>query len=260
MDVHDLRVNDWIHISYEEARLFLSIAKDTAVRVGSEFAVPGDILLSRTIPLRDFVLQVESLTFRLNFPDGDFDGDIRNLPENGIILMGRITYFSGHDTLSADCCIKKGSIGIAINERFLRNGVRETENHISSLSAADRELHNGSFKNFHGVLAVWYGIQIAMLNPHVKNVFRTENVRKTGFNPNGKKCKAIVRYVRHHYLNPEAVSPKTETGQQLRKTMAWYVCGHWRHCKSGVTTFVQPYWKGPLRKTKACDPRERVIV
>ena len=121
-------------------------------------------------------------------------------------------------------------------------------------------VHDELLRHFFTALTTWYGIQVALLNPYVKDVFRTETIRKTGFNPNGKKRKSIVKYIRHHYLNPGALSPKTETGQLLRKTMAWYVCGHWRHYQDGKTIFIQPYWKGPLRETKVCEPRDRIVV
>jgi hypothetical protein len=51
----------------------------------------------------------------------------------------------------------------------------------------------------------------------------------------------------------------------VRKSMIWYVTGHWREYKSGKRIFIQGYWKGALRHSKDdvipnLEPRERELV
>jgi hypothetical protein len=52
----------------------------------------------------------------------------------------------------------------------------------------------------------------------------------------------------------------------IRRSMIWYVTGHWReYKKTGKRIFIQGYWKGALRDMKSTafqnlEPRERELV
>jgi hypothetical protein len=72
--------------------------------------------------------------------------------------------------------------------------------------------------------------------------------------------------VRKHFLNiadmEECAHTKEAEKTYHRKCLVWHVIGHWRTYKNGTKIFIQPYWKGVLRKVKkACDvePRSREL-
>lgn len=247
-------INDYIHLSDDDMDSFAIITQGMSNETTeSTFAIPSDLFFAQTIPLREMaVVRTEgSDKYYYRFPKVDAQKDVYT-------NCGEIEIVGTDASFQQNVGVTRGGQSVTQEMLFKMNGAPIPNGRLAEAYASGEM--QGMLDLFTHALAVWYGIQIAMLNPYVKNVFRTETIRKTGFNPNGKKRKSIVKYIRHHYLNPGALSPKTETGQLLRKTMAWYVCGHWRHYQDGKTIFIQPYWKGPLRKAKVCEPRERVIV
>jgi len=117
-----------------------------------------------------------------------------------------------------------------------------------------------------GLLETWYGIQIALLHPTVKEVFRNPRTAILKDSKTDKKRKKNkVRYIKEHIINAEELD-KLIYGESDKRTikrhaLVWYVIGHWRTLKNGNTIFVKPYWKGALRELKKPMPeRERVIV
>lgn len=112
-------------------------------------------------------------------------------------------------------------------------------------------------------LITWYGIQVALLHPTVKDVFRnptTVPVYTSGSRQG--KGRRVVRYIRKHVINAEGLRAASCTGREYeRHTLVWYVIGHWRNYGSGKRVFIQPYWKGALRNLKmSLDGRDREIV
>lgn len=114
-------------------------------------------------------------------------------------------------------------------------------------------------------LSLWCAIQMFLLNPVTKEFIGAPKVEKETDSKrlkNGKQGKRVVRYVRHYYINEDALAAIKGEAEKRRCTCpAWYVIGHWRHYKNGKSVFVQPYWKGEMRKTKtAVEARQREIV
>lgn len=114
---------------------------------------------------------------------------------------------------------------------------------------------------------LWYGIELSMLNPLTIPVFqkpKTEVYSAPTNNrcvPSGKKRKRQTTYVKKHIIPHGAfeaamnatVDSDAEDGSRrkyTRRTMAWYVIGHWSHSRNGKRYFVNGYWKGPLRALK----------
>lgn len=250
-------INDHIHLTEDGKDCFIDIQQQFAIKHDNGMqSVSNDLIVSSTVPLRQVVVHApgDEVPFEVVI----YDTPIPCGTSNGfdVECVGRLTKMWSGGSIGISLLTRKGDNAINISYAdFYFDGRKLDKDRVERI-AKKLELSEDVLYS----LVVWYGIQVALLNPYVKNVFRTETIRKTGFNPNGKKRKSIVKYIRHHYLNPGALSPKMETGQLLRKTMAWYVCGHWRHYQGGKTIFIQPYWKGPLRETKVCEPRERVIV
>ena len=106
-------------------------------------------------------------------------------------------------------------------------------------------------------LAFWYTIQILLLHPNRETII-TESRTPAESKVIGKYAKAknkkrkvkLIRKLRIHtdHLNDPIIESQ---GGIERKTLCWYVVGHWRtYKKTGKKIFIQPYWKGPLRETK----------
>lgn len=112
---------------------------------------------------------------------------------------------------------------------------------------------------------IWYGVQIALLHPQIKEVFARsitttakEKIPKSEWKNYGQKT---YRYVRNHVIKTddllEVVYGKNK---RERHALIWYVTGHWRYYKDGKVSFVQGYWKGALRETKKAETRNRELV
>ena len=143
-----------------------------------------------------------------------------------------------------------------------------------------KELQRSSFANntpkdiilafVSNLLSTWYGIQIALLHPQVREVFRNPRtvIDKPAPQSGKNRKKRPVRYVKEHVLNADdldrIIYGDGEDGEKRRinrRALVWYVIGHWRTQKNGKKVFVQPYWKGALRELKQALPeREREIA
>ena len=113
-------------------------------------------------------------------------------------------------------------------------------------------------------LITWYGIQIALLHPTVRNVFQRPR-QEAVYAPSGRKGKTrrFVRYIRRHVINADEIRQAAygTSREYERRTLVWYVIGHWRKYADGRRVFIQPYWKGALRQLKmSLDGRDRQIV
>lgn len=134
------------------------------------------------------------------------------------------------------------------------------------LRAEDFGPRQNKFKLQNAVLTVWYGIQIALLHPTVKEVFQHPKMDVI-FDPDAPRTgrnRRITRYIRKHVINADELDTALYVGPRrefARHTLVWYVIGHWRHYADGRKAFVQPYWKGPMRdlKRNLDDGRERLI-
>lgn len=116
-------------------------------------------------------------------------------------------------------------------------------------------------------LSSWYGTQIALLHPSVKEVFnhpKAEPVMETKPRKGGKK-RRIVRYIKKHIITADELAQAAQrpihSSGFIRHTPIWYVIGHWRHYSDGRKVFVKPYWKGEMRHLRIdLDGRKREIV
>ena len=113
-------------------------------------------------------------------------------------------------------------------------------------------------------ITAFYSINVALLNPVIKEIYERktirvpmENVKKHSKN----KTKQKIKYVKRHNMTIDDISTEFTKRGIVRKTMVWFVTGHWRKYKSGKRIFIQGYWKGALRELKSTiEPRERELV
>ena len=117
-----------------------------------------------------------------------------------------------------------------------------------------------------GALSIWYGIQLALLNPVTKEAFVRAGKAKYRDAQSTEKGstykKGPTRYIkvrRLHEGNFDRLLKGTGRSRE-RHTLAWRVIGHWRHYQNGKTVFIKPYWKGLLKDIQKEDCRERKIV
>lgn len=105
------------------------------------------------------------------------------------------------------------------------------------------------------MMEAFYVIQVAMLHPITKQLFRKPSlypIKDSGMN-SCKKKKRITRYVKKYYIDPLELGSVTKREPGVPKKyscLAWYVCGHWRTYQNGTKVFIQPYWKGAMRNER----------
>ena len=104
------------------------------------------------------------------------------------------------------------------------------------------------------ILKSWYGIQISLLNPLIKEVYqeKREKTLLTHRIATDSKFRKI-RYIRRVVLNKDELEPKKkdETTGRVIKCPLWYVIGHYRTYRTGTPeeykVFVKGFWKGKMR-------------
>ena len=230
-------------------------------------AIPSDLFFAETIPLTDFVLTVDETALPggcvtncriVVFPD--YAEKIEQADDETPVMVGAVVveemaqirfYMPFYVLKGVDSLLSSG-IGFDNYTPEFRNYIQGKYN------------LNGIIRTTTTFLATWYGIQIALLHPQIKEAFqkpRTEKISKAV--KSGKnKIRHEVRYIKKHIIRQADLEEIMQSGSNYaRHTFVWYVIGHWRLFSTGEKCFVKPYWKGPLRELKtALSERSREIV
>ena len=274
---HDINISntsDIVRLDWDSDEIISSFWDKYA---GSFRRTPSDLFFAETIPIMDLEIEIDErnhfyderncfgrvTTYRVTiFSDykerikaSDFDHCVivgaitQRLPIMNFYMIIPIVLCKGVDFILTSC-----SYGVydPIQKTTPTMKYRETRDSLSSWTTE--------------YLQTWYGIQISLLHPDIKEVFSnpTKEIVFSNKNSSYKKRKRITRYVKKHIINQEmldnTLSPKTSK-KMNRKTLVWYVIGHWRHYKDGNRVFVKGYWKGALRhlKKNLDETRERII-
>ena len=245
-----------------------------------ETYVPADIFWANTIPIHDCIIRNpynEALLKQRNEQSVDYC---------------RITIFDEPETVKGHACgavilyYKTGNVFFTVFGLGDPDEDMETANKIVISQAVGllktedlrfkqsfyknpylfKSNADGLFETMFSYLRVWYGIQVSLLNPAIKEVF-TEHanpkhtIAETTKDRKGK-TKTKIRYVKKITIT-EDVFEECLKRSYIRKKMCWYVTGHWRNqaTKEGhKRIFIQGYWKGVARESKKSDTREREIV
>lgn len=263
---------------------------------------PGDILFMDNIPMMDFKLSYK-MPENLSVSAGtrtnvrfivykDFYKRIINSTDPIINIGCMITNYPENNTEDLDFVVEifldKNNLTCFMSSRILSvvkfspSTSDTTKNFTINLMKAG--LNNTTLKaalknttdektTFEGDdfilnLRLWYNIQVALLHPTFKDVFthpRMEPVTKeTTVRKKGKVVKKkTVKYIKRHVINLDDIEKKKSNRSFNRRTLAWYVIGHWRTCpKSKKKYFVKGYWKGELREAKMHESelRKREVV
>lgn len=235
--------------------------------------VPADLILAGTIPLTDMILEMDLdsddrfYRFRIViFEDYKevIEKELNDLDDESSIVVGLvIRQFTEPGT--------GNEIGLPItvskNENYINNIQRMYYRGVPAGMKQDAIPQGLAFLLQSGALGVWYGIQLALLNPITKEAFAKCGKEKIkDYIPDEAKKnayrKGATRYIKKIKLHEENFNKLLNgTGNSReRHTLAWRVIGHWRHYKNGRTIFIKPYWKGVFRDIQKADCRNREIV
>ena len=261
--------SDHIYLSHEEDIFLMDLWEGN---VNGKISIPSDIFFAKTIPLKDCIITVDesdlennivTVNYRVIIFD-DYESVVDGLKgrKTEVGIVGAIVpIFSGFNTspIAFSIFVVPGSNSITAKVVFLKKDFAEKAKTLNYQFYADY---------FISLMESWYGIQIALLHPAVKDVFKHPKITKEVSeerNTSKSKKHRKAKYIRKHYLTIEKleeVSKSKEARKINRKCLSWYVIGHWRTYKNGKKVFVMPYWKGVLRDVKKNsdgDMREREI-
>lgn len=259
--------SDVINLQREEDKFLMGLWEPEDAK--EIIFIPSDLFFAKTIPLQDCRIIVDETEdggvvaeYRVVIFDDYAENVSRAVREEDDtpIFVGAVVYTTrGKDNLFVPFCVMRGVDSLMAN----KVGFLEPEGHFTAKTT------RGQIEQaFVGCLETWYGIQIALLHPSVKDVFRRpQRIQEEGEakGGDGKKRRRKAKYIRKHYLRMSDFDRVTGNngGRKFnRKCLAWYVIGHWRNYSSGKKIFIQPYWKGLLREVKANadgDDRDREI-
>lgn len=268
---------DIIHLTKEGVdtltELWVSSRSDCVV--GEGYLVPSDLFFAGTIPLTDCTIRIagdreigekESMIYRVVIFD-NYSEILADTPQGEEATVGlAIVMYEIKDVgeIIAPIKVKYGFSFMLSDDKLYWRKVNKMQ----------RERMSGRF-GIEDILPInamairaWYGVQIALLHPVIKEVFRTPRttpLKQPRKSKKRTKTKAKVRYIKNHTINTGELNDLLYRESQSRgfnrKTLVWYVIGHWRKQRTGKTIFIKPYWKGALRATKtAAGQREREIA
>lgn len=231
-----------------------------------DIAIPSDLLFSETLPLHDVRISIderknggEVVKYRvLIFQNYS---EILKSQKEEVVGYLILENFGGKE-IFMEICACYGVDFIAINcKRIGYKGYAEQE-----LSFLQNKLKCGDFQDFvFSFLSTWYGIQIALLHPKVKEVFQKPQripINKSQKKECERKC-IKIKYIKKHVIKNKELKELIhgKNGNYSRHALIWYVTGHWRTYRNGNKVFIQPYFKGALRETKKLQSeREREII
>jgi len=242
------------------------------------YGIPADIIFANTIPIRDCEIWVDE---RDQIPNGivckyrvvifDYLDStlklVKKFEEEGVFekpepfMVGAAIIDLQQAQLYLPLLVEYGNDFLLLGAPFvLRNG-----QYIDARTAFGADTINTSYfatlGNQH--LLTWYSIQISLLHPKIKYGYRIEDPQiKNAKKKKSKQTKRRTKLIRRLYLDEAILDRETKGDGINRKTLVWYVCGHFRHYKNGKIIFIQPYWKGALREIKRNldDGRDREIA
>jgi hypothetical protein len=246
----------------------------------SEADIPSDILFAKTVPMTDFNIEILEPkpsktihpTVRVILLD-DYQSSIDLIdPNDDTLFTGLgVVMFTYKKPLNISLYVV---FGVFPNDEkiFIMNQIclygcssvieyRNKMKRINTLIFSEDQMNMLA----RSILKMWYGIQVSLLNPVIKEGFHREThlVEKPTITTNNKK-KPPIRYKKVVYLNDEFIDSDEQIKRIFtRKMLCWYVTGHWRNQATNnghKRIFIQGYWKGVAREMKRSDIREREMI
>ncbi len=225
--------------------------------------IPNDIFVANTVPLKDFIFVMtiyneeysritSEFVVRFLFYNSQLFVVVGNTQQSDVVSAVKLRDF-GEDRFEIDDSV------------IYCNDLTAFNNFSTRYQAAVKTM---TIAIANHMLSDWYAVQIMLLNPVIKERLfvqgKKEKVRIkqeaiVGTNRTKKARKRKAQYVR--YKDISNVILKSDV---IRKqhTLCWYVIGHYRHYSSGKKTWINGYWKGPLRELQKNldEGRERILA
>ena len=202
--------------------------------------IPSDLFFGGHVPLMDMIIEFNvqlNEHLRDNFVTRifiypDFHDRIMNASENETVDVGIVSFSIAGRTdkslFTVLAVVKENDYIFRSKEKGHRGfSLSELSNDDASVTISEEGLD----RRINIIMNVWYGIQLALLNPLTKDVFAhgkpvPMNHNKSNNNSKDKKKKRVVRYIKRHVINPEELdmsfNVSTDSDKKYtRKTMAW---------------------------------------
>lgn len=223
--------------------------------------IPADLVVSGRIPLPDCYIRTN-----LDYANTGTLIEIRFLYTKGDLWVHFADNMYPPMNLVFRYCFLYNDASLMIPDLTTVYPVNVSANrYILGLVKIDE--HDGMEEYVHTLVDVvnqyaywWYAIQLMLTHPAVEkhDILRRSGKEKIpgGLNSNSKSKKRKAKYIKRYYINDiEKTHPEF-----TRKTMSWYVIGHYRKHGDGKV-WVNGYWKGPLRhlKKNTDGGRERLL-
>lgn len=217
--------------------------------------IPSDLFFAKTIPLLDCEISVSDengiVKYRVVVFD-DYADSIEKSNGSPVCVGAVIPKTLGVDIFFPICVVKGVDFIVGVPVGYMDDQSKERARLLTRLQVSQLSIM---------FLETWYGIQIALLHPNIKEVFLHPSTASRGeMKRRERNERHHVKYVKKHIVNIDDLIRCAENAKRSKKCLAWYVIGHWRHYKDGKKVFVKPYWKGALRELKGNageDSRER---
>lgn len=262
----DERSNQWLRLYWE---------------AGNDIEIPSDLFFEKIIPLTDIAIALRkgsggyAYTCRILVFDDVIKGIVVEDVRPGEVLeVGAMRMFlwdkavsPSRITLTVPILIVKGNSSVVIPMRDIEAELISYHRDYATEDAIKRV--SDAYVSF---MKSWYGLQVALLNPVIKEVVTTN--KRAYVDPCFRECskkdydedavrnsRPRYRYMRKIIINPEKAYSQSGSNEErafTRRTRIWRVCGHWRERKGNIQ-FVSSYWKGPDKDmaNRLIEERER---
>ena len=227
--------------------------------------IPDDLILESKTPLPNIILNLngdkDSHSYRFVL-DGQ-DLYIVSILDSQLFYQNKNSYIGNENYTiitkfkHEDCFYKTD-----LEEVYTSNERMNPNRKDIRISVKQRliDYYHSHYNYVNIMLHSWYAIQLLLLHPQIIKSDILKRDRKVKISDPvlhvSKSRKRKACYVKRETINTDIFNSKEFT----RKTMCWYVIGHYRKHGEG-RVWVNGYWKGPLRDTKKNhdEGRERIL-
>lgn len=268
-DINNSHPSDIVKLSWQEDEKLCEFWKQNEQ---DDSLIPSDLFFAGNIPILDIEIEVDETDYPVMMGFGqktlyrvtifdDYKERILEAAEGCTAVVGAISRDATYAWNIIPICVAKGVDVIPVYEKIGYLPKQEP------IYAERRQTLRNVGGIIYAFLSTWYGIQISLLHPTIKDIFQQPVKEKVNSSTAHivESGKRRAKYIKRHVITLEEIErcidkPKGQTRQT--KTFAWYVIGHWRHYKNGKTVFVKGYWKGILRQARMNfdQGRERIIA
>ena len=268
VDTTRTRASDDVNISIEDV---FRLNDHFRVWKEGDKATSADLILSGTVPIMDVNICIENGT-RLFDPhdrvphNGTNDIEVRvRLSDDAVEASKSIKIPDGKVLTCAIIAMRVvgvdlyhvGEMGIDQYGNFkISHLVQISNGEVDVMPDVDDDAYYKWMEWIGGLMCIWNLVQIALLHPQIKAIIGEPRRTPAGTSrPGKKKKKRSTKYIRKYRITSDKtqqiILSSTATGSTgrsfTRRTLAWYVIGHYRHYKNGNVRWINGHWKGALR-------------